>query len=216
MNDFQVTFVITCMGRAHHLEKSLPFYLAQTYSNYQVIVVDWSSPDNLQEILKPYLGPRCSCCKVDNQKYFNLAEARNTGAEFIKHKCDWLAFFDADILIPRDFLQKNLSRMKPKCFLHSRKTENGDLSIWGSCIVEYQAWRDTQYNKNMQGYGHEDNEFYNMLLIGQYRMGKMDTSGVTSIPHDETIRIQFYDPKLSLTEQKKANLTKIRTPLVYK
>jgi glycosyltransferase involved in cell wall biosynthesis len=211
-----VVFVITCMGRAFHLKQTLPLYLAQDYPNYKVLIVDWSSPDDLEEYLSSVKDPNLLKVKVLDKQYFCLSKARNVGGDYLieqKISPDYLAFFDADVKLPFNFLSLNiaLTQKSKNCFLQRNKTLLGDLSIWGSCIVPFQAWKDIRYNEEIDSYGEEDNEFYNVLQSRNYMRLPLQTAEVEIIQHSDDLRMQFYKGTArDIPRFKRANKKKFR------
>ena len=53
MNQPLIVFCTTCKGRAQHIEQTLPKNLADNarYLNCKFVVLDYNSPDHLQEYL---------------------------------------------------------------------------------------------------------------------------------------------------------------------
>jgi len=64
--------------------------LAQTYTDYEIIVVDDGSSDNTKEILKPYMDK----IRYIYQENAGVSAARNTGIRAAEGK--WVAFLDSD------------------------------------------------------------------------------------------------------------------------
>jgi glycosyltransferase involved in cell wall biosynthesis len=82
--------VIPTYNRANIISKALESVFAQSYTNYEIIVVDDGSTDSTQQILKQYAGS----IKYYKQKNQGAASARNLGIE--KSKGDYIAFLDSD------------------------------------------------------------------------------------------------------------------------
>lgn len=209
-----VTIITTCMGRADHLRISLPLMLNQDYPNCSVLVVDWSSPDDLQSYLQSIYNPRLAWTKVTKKRFFSLTGARNAGGDYLINRFiepKFLAFIDADVLLPHNFLKNNLSNIAENVYLQRNKTQKGDLGIWGSCICPTKAWREIRYNENIDTYGEEDNEFYLMLKASGYQHKTLNTEGIDILEHSDELRMQFYkETPDQIPELKKANKAKFR------
>lgn len=214
----KVAIVTTCMGRVRHLQQTLMKMLLQDYRENThdciVVVVDWSSPDDLQSYLSNFRTMDLICAQVPNKQYFSLSGARNAGGQYlldIGFSVDYLAFIDADIILPKDFLSRNVPKLGPKVFLQRNKTLEGDLGIWGSCIVPFEAWNKFRYNEEIDTYGEEDNEFYSVLVENGYHKVALETEGIEIIEHSDEMRMEFYrEEVIDIPRLKKENKQKFR------
>jgi len=92
VNSPRVSVVIPSYNRASFLPETIESVLAQTYIDYEIIVVDDGSTDDTPSVLAGYKG-RITVIRQENQ---GLSAARNTG---IRHSCGaYLAFLDSDDL----------------------------------------------------------------------------------------------------------------------
>ena len=82
--------IIPVYNSAASLAKAVESVLAQTWSPYEVIVVDDGSSDNSLELARGFGAP----VRVITQANAGVSAARNRGAEMATG--DWLAFLDAD------------------------------------------------------------------------------------------------------------------------
>ncbi len=85
----QVSVVIPCHNQARFLREAIESVLAQTYSNYEIVVIDDGSEDNTGEVATDY--PKIRCVRQENR---GLAAARNRGVQETAGK--YLVFLDAD------------------------------------------------------------------------------------------------------------------------
>jgi len=93
-----VSVVIPCFKQAHFLHEAIESVLAQTYSNYEITVVDDASPDITQEVARRY--PTVQYVRHDRNR--GLGAARNTGIR--NSHGAFLVFLDADDrLLPNHF-----------------------------------------------------------------------------------------------------------------
>ncbi|MFB0555261.1 MAG: glycosyltransferase family 2 protein [Phycisphaerae bacterium] len=86
----EVSVIIPTYNRAEYVTQAIDSVLAQTYEDYEIIVVDDGSIDNTKEVLEPY---------TDNITYIyqenaGVSAARNTGIRVAKG--EWIAFLDSD------------------------------------------------------------------------------------------------------------------------
>lgn len=85
-----VSVVIPTYNGARYIGRALDSVLAQSYHDYEIIVVDDGSTDHTREVLKPYDG-RIKYIYQDNQ---TLPVARNTGVAAASG--EYVAFLDCD------------------------------------------------------------------------------------------------------------------------
>ena len=88
-NNPLVSIIIPTFNRAHLIVETLDSVLAQTYSNWECIVVDDGSTDGTREMLEAF--PQVI---YHYQSNAGVCTARNKGAEIATG--DWLIFLDSD------------------------------------------------------------------------------------------------------------------------
>lgn len=106
---YDLTIVIPCKGRLHHLKRTLPYTLQQDVrATYRVLVVDYGCPDGTFDWIKSCYDPLLTCIKVnDNVDIFNLNRCRNLGIKYCDSRV--VALLDADIAPPTYFASKALT-----------------------------------------------------------------------------------------------------------
>lgn len=97
----RVSVVIPAYNVAEYIAETLDSVLAQTYKNYEVVVVNDGSPDteNLEKVLEKYLDKTAYL----KQKNKGAATARNTGIE--NSRGELIAFLDGDDVWLPEFLE---------------------------------------------------------------------------------------------------------------
>lgn len=177
-----VSIIVPCFKQAEYLSEALDSVLAQTYRNWECVIVDDGSPDNTGTIANEY-------CKKDIRiKYIyqenkGLATARNTG--IFNSIGEYILPLDADDLIAPTYIEKAMERFglypetkliycKGHTFGNSNHPMNFvdydyDTFIWGNCIFCSAVYkrsdydRTNGYNPNMV-HGLEDWDFWLSLL----------------------------------------------------
>lgn len=122
----KVSVIIPTYNRVSFVVKAIDSVLAQTYDNYEIIVVDDGSTDNTREVLKKY-GNRIKYFHQDNS---GVSAVRNKG--IIQSTGQWIAFLDSDDEWLPEYLsnQMKLSEKDPTlCALitNSVRISNGKI-----------------------------------------------------------------------------------------
>ena len=103
-----VSIIIPVYNRADLIGETLDSVLAQTYENWECIVVDDSSTDNTKEVVQQYVDkdPRFILAdRPDNHKPGGNG-ARNYGFEISKG--EYIQWFDSDDLMKENFLHEKI------------------------------------------------------------------------------------------------------------
>ena len=94
LNNPLISIVIPTYNHAHFLHDALLSVIAQTYQNWEAIVIDNHSNDNTDQVVHSFGDARIKLLKVHNQGI--IATSRNMGIK--KAKGEWVAFLDSDDL----------------------------------------------------------------------------------------------------------------------
>ena len=86
----KISVIVPTYNRARFVTKAIDSVLAQTYKDYEIIVVDDGSTDNTKQVLRPYMD-RIHYIYQENT---GVSTARNAGIRAAKG--DWVAFLDSD------------------------------------------------------------------------------------------------------------------------
>jgi glycosyltransferase involved in cell wall biosynthesis len=103
-----VTVIIPVYNRLEYISEAIDSVLAQTYKDYEIIVVDDGSVTDISKTLEPCMGK----IKYIYQANKGLAAARNTGIKNSKSK--YLAFLDDDDLFEPRKLEVQVLVLKNK------------------------------------------------------------------------------------------------------
>lgn len=85
-----ISVIIPAYNRAEYVTQAIDSVLAQTYTDYEIVVVDDGSTDNTKEVLEPYMDK----IRYKYQENAGVSAARNTGIRATSGQ--WLAFLDSD------------------------------------------------------------------------------------------------------------------------
>lgn len=86
-----ISIVLPTHNRAHLISRAIESVVDQTYSNWELIIVDDGSTDSTKEIIDRYNDPRIKYIYQDNQE---RSAARNRGIE--EAAGEWICFLDSD------------------------------------------------------------------------------------------------------------------------
>lgn len=101
-----VSVIIPTYNRARLIKRTIGSVLKQTYSNFEIIVVDDASYDNTEETIKLFNDKRIIYVKQEKNR--GPAVARNTGIK--KAKGEYIAFLDSDDEFCSDKIESVLKR----------------------------------------------------------------------------------------------------------
>ena len=152
------TVVIPTFNCADYLERALNSVFSQACQNFEIIVVDNSSTDHTNHVLKSYNDKRLTVIEVNNNGI--IALSRNKGIE--NAKGDWIAFLDADDLWYQEKLQIVFNEIQSSKFIDVFSTD------------EFQIDEDTGTKTHLR-YGPYCKDFYKILLLNGNRLSTSAT-----------------------------------------
>lgn len=95
--------IIPVHNKLPHLDRSIQSVLQQSYTNFELIIIDDASTDGSSDKIKQYNDPRIRHFKRDTPGPGGYA-ARNLGIREAKN--EWIAFLDADDEWDRNYLME--------------------------------------------------------------------------------------------------------------
>jgi len=111
MEQIPVSIVIPVHNAARFIDDTISSILAQTFKNYEVILVNDASTDSSLELINAY-ADRENFRIIDLKEPSGAARTRNAGTDAAKGR--YLAFLDADDLWEPEKLEEQLNFMKKK------------------------------------------------------------------------------------------------------
>ena len=104
-----VSIIMPSYNTASFIAESIQSVLTQSYKDWELIIIDDCSPDNTDQVVKPYLSDE-RIHYLKNEKNSGAAVSRNKALREAKGK--WIAFLDSDDLWMPDKLKKQISFME--------------------------------------------------------------------------------------------------------
>src|SRR5690606_9522032 len=136
-----VSIITPTFNRANLIGETLDSVLAQTYQNWECIVVNDGSADNTNEVMSEYLA------KDSRFQYHYRPENKLKGANacrnhgFDKSKGDFLIFLDSDDLLEATCLENRLK------FTFANKQLSEKVAIYNMGLYRFGKKTDQIFNK---------------------------------------------------------------------
>ena len=104
-----ISIIIPSYNSATFISQTIESVLAQSYQDWEMIIVDDCSSDNSIDIIKNYTKKNSAIKLITLNKNCGVANARNVGLE--NAKGDYIAFLDSDDLWDKNKLQEQINFM---------------------------------------------------------------------------------------------------------
>lgn len=126
MTEGLVSIITPCYNGAKYISETIDSVIAQTYTEWEMIIVDDGSKDNSAQIISGYAA-KDSRIRLISQENAGSAAARNNGIRNASGQ--YIALLDADDLWLPEFLEKQIAFMREKdavcvCCSYMRIDEN--------------------------------------------------------------------------------------------
>ena len=108
-----VSIIMPSYNTGKYIANSIESVQAQTYTNWELILVDDCSTDDTDEVVESYLSDQ-RIIYIKNEKNSGAAFSRNRALREAKGK--WVAFLDSDDLWIPEKLEKQIKFMKENKF----------------------------------------------------------------------------------------------------
>lgn len=122
-----VSIIMPSYNTAPYIEETIQTVLNQTYTNWEMIIVDDCSTDNTDEVLSRISDSRIRIFKNDRNS--GAAVSRNRALR--EAKGQWIAFLDSDDLWMPEKLEKQISFMEKNGYSFSY-TNYEEIDVYGN------------------------------------------------------------------------------------
>lgn len=104
-NKIHVSIIVPCYNIEQYIAKCVDSILVQTYTNFELLLIDDGSSDQTLDIIKSYAAtdPRVVAVNHANR---GVSYTRNKGITLAKG--DYIMFIDGDDFIKQDFIERHL------------------------------------------------------------------------------------------------------------
>lgn len=117
--EFLISVIIPAYNSENYIKRCLESILVQTYTNYELIVVDDGSTDNTLKICRE-LQNQNEKIKIIEKENGGVSSARNVG--LANTKGEYIAFIDSDDYVSKEYLE---------ILVRMTKINNAEMSICG-------------------------------------------------------------------------------------
>ncbi|HLO50198.1 MAG TPA: glycosyltransferase family 2 protein, partial [Kamptonema sp.] len=131
----QVSVIIPAYNGDRYIAQAVESVLSQTYTNWEIIVIDDGSTDDTREVLQPYFD-RIRYVYQQNQ---GVAAARNRGIQEAKGKL--LAFLDQDDILLSDKLAAQVALFESQPSLGIVNSGWRIVNEQGEAIADIEPWQ---------------------------------------------------------------------------
>lgn len=94
MYKINLSIVIPAYNRSHTIGRTLDSFIAQSYHDWQILVVDDHSTDSTKNVVQSYISKDNRISYMVNERKKGAMGARNTG--IIHAQSEWICLFDSD------------------------------------------------------------------------------------------------------------------------
>ena len=136
----KVSIILPVYNSENYLKDTIKSIIKQTYTNWELIIVDDNSQDNSMKIIEKFKNEKITIIK--NEKNIGAALSRNKAIE--KALGQYIAFIDSDDIWEREKLENQLKFMQENKIgfsfsSYQRIAENGEVvgKVFAPCEVTY-------------------------------------------------------------------------------
>lgn len=158
-----ISVIVPVYNTERYLKRCIKSILNQTYTNWELLLINDGSVDNCGEICRSYAMKYSNKVRYYERRHRGLSETRNFGIEHAKG--EYLYFLDSDDYCESILLEKTYEQLSEK---------NADMVVFGYVIHRGQHIQKFQYGRSGRL---TQEEFFNSVLqndrIGNYICTKL-------------------------------------------
>lgn len=195
----KISFITTCKGRAFHLKQT---YLRnikvanQEYDNVEFVLVNYDSPDDLDEWVTQNLSDliligKVKYIRIQNKKYYSHPHATNIGVRLSEGEV--VVVLEADNFLLSGFVASVVLGFRNGLdYMKFERKQGGSTSriAINKKIFNYL----NGFNESLSGWGYDDMDFFYRLSLLKY------------------LKYEFFDKKFIAYIDHKSNFRRIHSP----
>lgn len=134
-----ISIVVPLFNYQRYIEENIQSIKSQTYSDWEMIIVDDCSSDDPEPTIKPYISDQIQYIRLEENCGYGVA--KNVGIR--ASKGSWIVVLDADDMLTPTSLEVRLRAMKKqrKKWIHARALEFNDNKPYEFKFRERKAHR---------------------------------------------------------------------------
>lgn len=188
-----ISVVSTYKNRFQHLSQSLPSYLNQdTEVPFEVILVDYDSPDNIENFLYQFPTGKLKHAKCSGYPGFHISHARNIGARLSKY--EYILFTDIDTIFEDTMIDHVSTLASPANYCGAEdSSELFNIINGGLILVNKNAhFSVSGFDERMHGWGYEDVDYKIRLEKLGCSFKEIKSDYYSCIGHSDKERTVYY------------------------
>ena len=109
----EISVIVPIYNAEFYLSRCIDSIIAQTFTDFALILVDDGSPDKCGDICEKYAEKDNRICVI-HKNNGGLSDARNVGIDWTLNftNCQWISFIDSDDWVHPQYLEKLISSVK--------------------------------------------------------------------------------------------------------
>lgn len=199
-----ISIITTYKNRRKHIELVLPTWLKQNESEYEIIITDYESDDDITELLKKHEKNQITIRHIKCSKLpiFHLSHARNIGANHAQGEI--LFFVDIDTSLPPNALNFISNNICNDLYLAAIDAKVKKEIINGGLIAIHTSTHMSicGFNESLKGWGFEDIDYKLRLENLETHFYEIPNNTYHCIDHPDDDRIRCYEDKKDVSWDK--------------
>lgn len=150
-NEGMISIIMPTYNRAYIIERAIKSVQRQTYTDWELIIVDDASTDNTRQLLQKYVSSKIYYYMNEVNKGANIS--RNLGVE--RARGEFLAFLDSDNYWVDDKLEIQMKMAETygnqRCFFYGKVqiTNGNTMSIFPETVVSSEELKERELRGNI-------------------------------------------------------------------
>lgn len=147
--DGLVSIITPAYNAAAYIAETIESVLAQTYTNWEMLIANDCSKDNTAEIVQSYAAKDKRINLINLKQNSGAAVARNTAIQNAKGR--YIAFLDSDDLWKKEKLQKQIEFMQQNGYVFTFTSYEHFKEIKENIQNQVQIPKSLNYNQALKG-----------------------------------------------------------------
>lgn len=147
--DGLVSIITPAYNAAAYIAETIESVLAQTYTNWEMLIVNDCSKDNTAEIVQSYAAKDKRIKLINLKQNSGAAIARNTAIQNAKGR--YIAFLDSDDLWKKEKLQKQIEFMQQNDYVFTFTAYEHFKEVKENIQNQVQIPKSLNYNQALKG-----------------------------------------------------------------